>query len=55
MFGFIIMATEFCKNWIAIRRGDRFVMEHIQNNWIGAHLLSGKHKCVENYLTEMET
>ena len=30
-------------------------MEHIQNKWIGVHLLSGKHKCVENYLTGMET
>ena len=55
MFGYIIMATEFRKYWIARRCGDRVVMESIQNKWIGVHLLSGKHKCVENYLTGMET
>ena len=55
MFGYIIMATEFRKYWTAVRCGDRVVMEYIQNKWIGVHLLSGKHKCVENYLTGMET
>ena len=55
MFGFIIMATEFRKYWKAVRCGDRIVMEQIQNIWIGVHLLSGKHKCVENYLTGVET
>ena len=55
MFGYIIMATEFRKYWTAVRCGDRVVMEDIQNKWIGVHLLSGKHKCVENYLTSMET
>ena len=55
MFGFIIMATEFRKYWKAVRCGDRIVMEQIQNIWIGVHLLSGKHKCVVNYLTGVET
>ena len=55
MFGYILMATEFRKYWIACRCGDRVVMESIQNKWIGVHLLSGKYKCVENYLTGMET
>lgn len=55
MFGYIIMSSEFRKYWTAVRCGDRVVMEHIQNKWIGVHLLSGKHKCVENYLTAMET
>ena len=55
MLGYINMATEFRKYWIACRCGDRVVMESIQNKWIGVHLLSGKHKCVENYLTAMET
>ena len=30
-------------------------MGQIQNIWIGVHLLSGKHKCVENYLTCVKT
>ena len=55
MYGFIIMASEFRKYWTAVRCGDRIIMENIQNNWIGVRLLSGKHKCVENYLTAMET
>ena len=55
IFGYIIMASEFRKYWTAVRCGDRVVMEHVQNKWIGVHLLSDKHKCVENYLTGMET
>ena len=55
MFGFIVMATEFRKYWKAVRCGDTIVMEQIQNIWIGVHLLSGKHKCVENYLAGIET
>ena len=54
MFGFIIMATQFRNYWISTRLGDRITMEHIQNQWIGVHLLSGKHKCVENYLNAIE-
>ena len=42
MLGFIIMASEFRKYWTAVRCGDRIIMEDIQNNWIGVHLLSGK-------------
>ena len=29
-------------------------MESIQNKWIGVHLISGKHKCVENYLNAIK-
>ena len=54
MFGFIIMATQFRNYWMSTRLGDRITMEHIQNQWIGVHLLSGKHKCVENYLNAIE-
>ena len=50
MFGFIIMATQFCNYWKATRIGDRVTMEYIQNKWIGVHLMSSKHKCVQNYL-----
>ena len=46
MFGFIIMANEFRKYWTPVQCSDRIVMEHIQNHWIGVHLLSGKHTCV---------
>ena len=51
----MIMATKFRKYWTAVICRDRVVMKHIQNNWIGVQLLSGKHKCVENCLTGMET
>ena len=54
MFGFIIMATQFRNYWKATRIGDRVTMEYIQNKWIGVHLMSGKHKCVENYLNAIE-
>ena len=54
MMGFIIMATQFRNYWNATRLGDRITMEHIQNKWIGVHLMSGKHKCVENYLNAIE-
>ena len=54
MKGFIIMAIEFRMYWTATRCGDRIMMEYIQNKWIGVHLLSGKHKCVENYLNTIE-
>ena len=54
MFGFIIMATQFRNYWKATRLGDRVTMEYIQNKWIGVHLMSGKHKCVENYLNAIE-
>ena len=54
MFGFIIMATQFRNYWKATRTGDRVTMEYIQNKWIGVHLMSGKHKCVENYLNAIE-
>ena len=30
-FGFIIMTTQFRNYWMAIRRGDRVIMESIQN------------------------
>ena len=30
-FGFIIMTTQFRSYWMAIRRGDRVIMESIQN------------------------
>ena len=49
------MTGKFRKYWTASRCGDRITMEHIQNNWIGVYLLSGKLKCVENYLTGTET
>ena len=52
--GFIIMSTQFRNYWTATRRGDRITMESIQNKWIGVHLMSGKHKCVENYLNAIE-
>ena len=55
ILGYTNMATEFRKYWIACRCDDRVVMESIQNKWIGVHLVSGKHKRVENYLTAMET
>ena len=29
-------------------------MDSIQNKWIGVHLMSGKHKCAENYLNAIE-
>ena len=54
IFGFVIMATQFRKYWKSTRLGDRVTMEHIQNKWIGVHLMSGKHKCVENYLNAIE-
>ena len=54
LFGFIIMATQFRNYWMATRRGDRVIMEAIQNKWIGVHLMSGKHKCVENYLNAID-
>ena len=34
--------------------GDRVTMEYIQNKWIGVRLMSGKHKCVKNYLNAIE-
>jgi len=39
---------------MATRRGDRVIMEAIQNKWISIHLISGKHKCVENYLNAID-
>lgn len=54
LFGFIIMALEFRNYWMATRRGDRVIMMSIQNKWIGVHLMSGKHECVENYLNAIE-
>ena len=48
------MATQFRNYWIATRLGNRDTMEHIQNQWIGVHLLSGKYKFVENYLNDIE-
>ena len=43
MFGFIIIGTQFRNYWKATRLGDSVTMEHIQNKWIGVHLMSGKH------------
>ena len=54
MFGFVVTATEFQRYWSAVRCGDRITMEYIQNKWIGVHLLVGKHKCVENYLSVID-
>ena len=54
MKGFVIMSTQFRNYWAATRRGDRITMETIQNKWIGVHLMSAKHKCVENYLNAIE-
>ena len=51
MKGFIIMGTQFRNYWSATRRGDRITMESIQNKLIGVHLM---HKCVENYLNDIE-
>ena len=54
MFRFITMATAFRNYWLAVRSGDRVTMEGIQNEWIGVHLLVGKHKCVENCLDAID-
>ena len=53
-FGFIIMTTQFRNYWMATKRGDRVIIEAIQNKWIGVHLMSGMHKCVENYLNVID-
>ena len=37
-----------------VRSGNRVTMEGAQNEWIGVHLLVGKHKCVENYLDAID-
>ena len=54
MLGYVKMATEFRRYWSAVRFCDRITMEFIQNEWIGVHLLVGKHKCVENYLNAID-
>ena len=54
MKGFVIISTQFRNYWAATRRGDRITMEIIQDKWIGVYLMSGKHKCVENYLNAIE-
>lgn len=54
MMGFIMKSTQFCNYWKATRLGDRITMEHIQNKWIGVHLMSGKHTFIENYLNAID-
>lgn len=54
MMGFVRVATKFRNYWKATGLGDRVTMEHIQNKWIGVHLMFGKYKCVENYLNTIE-
>ena len=48
------MSTQFRNDWTSTRWGDIITMETIQNKWIGVNLLSGKHKCVENYLNAIQ-
>lgn len=50
MFRFVAMATTYKNYWLDVRSGDRVTMEVIQNEWIGVHLLVGKHTCVKKYL-----
>lgn len=54
MCSFIILNTKFRNYKIATRLGNIVTIEHIQNQLIGMHLLSGKHTCVDTYLHAIE-
>ena len=54
MIYFLLMSRHFRKCWHAIKRGDRVLKDHIENEWIREFYSLNKHNCAKTFLSRNE-